>query len=326
MIRRPPRSTLFPYTTLFRSRCPGARDVAAARVDQAVGVSLACAVRGGIHLLDRLGTGWKPTAAPHAAAGRRAVSPLRERGVALMLVLWLIVVLGAIAVGVGALAREESNVVGNVRTRAAARYAAESGVLATRGRLQRALRAAQTPQDRVLVLRRFTEPPASGREEVLGATRFQAVVVNLNARLDLNGADGPMLVAFLGQFVGARRADALADALQDWRDEDDLVRPNRPEAAEHPRAGSPFRPTNRPLAGLDELTRILRVSDSLATRLAPSVTVQGDGRVDLNAAPESLPAAMAGVGPARAPVLLSTRAPAAGFDSPPLGWGGVRAG
>src|ERR1035441_8900320 len=31
MIRRPPRSTLFPYTTLFRSwlrerRCPGARD------------------------------------------------------------------------------------------------------------------------------------------------------------------------------------------------------------------------------------------------------------------------------------------------------------
>src|SRR3712207_7883060 len=25
MIRRPPRSTLFPYTTLFRSRSPGAR-------------------------------------------------------------------------------------------------------------------------------------------------------------------------------------------------------------------------------------------------------------------------------------------------------------
>src|SRR3712207_9153680 len=26
MIRRPPRSTLFPYTTLFRSRIPGVRD------------------------------------------------------------------------------------------------------------------------------------------------------------------------------------------------------------------------------------------------------------------------------------------------------------
>src|SRR6266511_5639827 len=29
MIRRPPRSTLFPYTTLFRSRCPGALEARA---------------------------------------------------------------------------------------------------------------------------------------------------------------------------------------------------------------------------------------------------------------------------------------------------------
>src|SRR3712207_8344197 len=28
MIRRPPRSTLFPYTTLFRSLCPGKRPAA----------------------------------------------------------------------------------------------------------------------------------------------------------------------------------------------------------------------------------------------------------------------------------------------------------
>src|SRR3954462_2419364 len=36
MIRRPPRSTLFPYTTLFRSRCPlsgcGGTDAAGARL------------------------------------------------------------------------------------------------------------------------------------------------------------------------------------------------------------------------------------------------------------------------------------------------------
>src|SRR6267378_4548181 len=31
MIRRPPRSTLFPYTTLFRSRCRCARHVASGR-------------------------------------------------------------------------------------------------------------------------------------------------------------------------------------------------------------------------------------------------------------------------------------------------------
>src|SRR5229473_6645280 len=31
MIRRPPRSTLFPYTTLFRSRCPAPRAHASRR-------------------------------------------------------------------------------------------------------------------------------------------------------------------------------------------------------------------------------------------------------------------------------------------------------
>src|SRR5258708_14670172 len=31
MIRRPPRSTLFPYTTLFRSRCTGANATIGAR-------------------------------------------------------------------------------------------------------------------------------------------------------------------------------------------------------------------------------------------------------------------------------------------------------
>src|SRR2546430_8465271 len=34
MIRRPPRSTLFPYTTLFRSRALGAEHPAARRMDR----------------------------------------------------------------------------------------------------------------------------------------------------------------------------------------------------------------------------------------------------------------------------------------------------
>src|SRR3712207_7140613 len=34
MIRRPPRSTLFPYTTLFRSRRPGASGGRAAQADR----------------------------------------------------------------------------------------------------------------------------------------------------------------------------------------------------------------------------------------------------------------------------------------------------
>src|SRR5947207_8503928 len=46
MIRRPPRSTLFPYTTLFRSHCPGGRPTrppgtVAARVLPTAGIHFA---------------------------------------------------------------------------------------------------------------------------------------------------------------------------------------------------------------------------------------------------------------------------------------------
>src|SRR5256885_12811199 len=42
MIRRPPRSTLFPYTTLFRSRRAGDEDLLAQRV----ALELSCLTRG----------------------------------------------------------------------------------------------------------------------------------------------------------------------------------------------------------------------------------------------------------------------------------------
>src|SRR5258706_7258323 len=59
MIRRPPRSTLFPYTTLFRSRAPaGARDVVDAQVR--------------VHPLERRG-------AERAAAQKRSAAPSSRR-------------------------------------------------------------------------------------------------------------------------------------------------------------------------------------------------------------------------------------------------------
>src|SRR3712207_7150095 len=45
MIRRPPRSTLFPYTTLFRSRTPPGRSAAATVGSTAHGSSMSSATR-----------------------------------------------------------------------------------------------------------------------------------------------------------------------------------------------------------------------------------------------------------------------------------------
>jgi general secretion pathway protein K len=224
-----------------------------------------------------------------------------------MLVLWLVVVLGAVAVGVAALSRGESAIVDNVRTRAAARYAAESGIVAATWRLKQLLRAAETPRDQALVFRRLDRVLADVQQESLGATRFQVTVEDLNARIDLNNADEPTLRAFFGQFVSAHEAQAFADALQDWRDADEDTRPLGAEAADYARAGSPFRPPNRPLQRLDEVLRIKGFSDALADRIAPYVTVQGDGRVNLNTASVPVLASLPGFDPATAADLAAQR-------------------
>src|SRR2546429_7351556 len=98
-----------------------------------------------------------------------------------MLVLWLIVVLGAIAVGVAALSRGAAGIVDNVRTRAAARYAAESGIVAATWRLEQLLRAAETPRDQALLFRRRDRVLPDPQHENIGPAQFQGILAGLHA-------------------------------------------------------------------------------------------------------------------------------------------------
>src|SRR3712207_8613879 len=67
MIRRPPRSTLFPYTTLFRSRQVGIRDL-----DRAAGCVLSAVAGKAVRNRDAIDRGIRVEIAP-AAHGENAV-------------------------------------------------------------------------------------------------------------------------------------------------------------------------------------------------------------------------------------------------------------
>lgn len=231
-----------------------------------------------------------------------------RRGVALMLVLWLLVVLGVVATAIVGASHAESTLVRNLRARASARYAAESGILVATTRLKQALAngALQQP-DRLF---------AALRDARLGEARFGIAVVDVNARLDLNRSDEDMLRAFFAQFTSDERAARIAAALADWKDVDDAPRPGGAERAEYAAAASPYVPRNAPLDRLDDLAHILSVGDSLAAVVAPYVTVESDGLIDVNSAPEPVLAALPGVGLARARALIARRAESDGFASP----------
>lgn len=230
-----------------------------------------------------------------------------QRGVALMLVLWVVVVLSAIASGVVIAARRQTAVVSTDRARATARYAAESGVEAVKAELRALFRRARSPEAQARVFERLEATVTEWGERPLGAARFQVVVADLGARIDLNAADEEVLLGLFSQFAGEDRAAALVDALEDWKDEDDEPRELGAEAAAYVRTDSPFFPPNAPLLRLDELTRIVGFDDALASELAPYVTVQGDGLLNVNTAPERVLAAVPELGPEGAGLIVSTR-------------------
>jgi general secretion pathway protein K len=230
-----------------------------------------------------------------------------ERGVALILVLWLVVVLGAVAAAVVSSTRSESHLALNARTRSGARYAAESGVVDGAAILQNAMASAFIPARQVQVLNSLGREFQDRQDVSLGSARFSVALVNLSARLDLNQADAASLLALFSQFTTVKQAGDVVDGLLDWRDADDVTRPNGAEKDDYIKAGSSYVPSNGYLSRLDDLRRVHGVTEKLALAVAPYVTVVGDLRVDVNAASEPVLSSIPGIGPAGAKAIISRR-------------------
>lgn len=230
-----------------------------------------------------------------------------ERGVALMLVLWLIVVLASVAAAAVSTVRRQSDVVVNLRAAAEARAAAESGVVVVLEELRIAFSATSDFADLPGAYPRMVGRLERLGQQALGKARFQVAVVDLNARIDLNRSDVTTLATFLGTFVGEGEARSLADALLDWRDPDGVPRPTGAEAEAYAASGSGFAPPDRPLRRLEELPHIAGFTEEIAAAIAPYVTVWGDGRLNVNTAPERVLAAFPGIGAQGASAVLGQR-------------------
>jgi general secretion pathway protein K len=201
-----------------------------------------------------------------------------ERGVALIFVLYLLITLGVIVAEVARGVRAEAAGVAAVRARSVGRYAAESGIAAGTVRIHQLLDSVTSLPDRVKGLRGMDADLARLGDMSLGRAKFRVTVVNLNARIDLNRATEPMLADFFRQFTGRQGAEAAVAAVK-----------------------------QEPLRRVGELARLPGVNQSLAFAVAPYVTVWSDGLVDINAAPESVLAALPEIGQAAAADLVRRR-------------------
>ena len=193
------------------------------------------------------------------------------RGAALLLVLWLVALLTAL---VGAYALT-------------ARIEALQGRVGSRGAMAQEIARAGMEYALVRVADRNPEThwQPNGRAY---AWRFdghdvQVRIIDETGKVDLNQADVPLLsrlMQVLGEPPDA--SDALAAAIVDWRDADDLGQPvGGAEDGDYAAAGRPYGAKDAPFETIAELEQVLGMTPDLYARLEPFLTLySGRGQPD----------------------------------------------
>lgn len=185
----------------------------------------------------------------------------RRRGVALILVLWIIVVLGGVAAAVTAGTRTTGDITANVRARAVARYAAESGVIAAVSAVQQGLESAGDDITRRQALLNNAERAIGDAASFeLGDALVQVVMVDVSARIDINAAPEEALAALFSRSGTGANAAMAARAV---RRHIDAV----------PGEATLFR-------SLDEAAAVPGVGRELIAATSQWLTVDGDGQVN----------------------------------------------
>jgi len=186
-----------------------------------------------------------------------------QRGVALVLVMWVAVLLTVIAGSFIVERRTEMLVVSNSVSMARAEAIADAGV-------QRAV---------FEIYRNDNSPDAWKRDGTRYSMTFDNTPVAVeirdeSAKIDINTAYEPLLRGLLvSSGLPDDEASRVLDAILDWRDPDDLKRPNGAEAPDYNAAGLLYKPANGPFQAIEELQLVLGMRPEIYRRIAPFITV-----------------------------------------------------
>ena len=200
----------------------------------------------------------------HSHPGQLAARMQRgQRGIALILVLWLTIMLTVIASGFAFSMRNEALSARNALSLARARAAADGAIERMAFELSRPRYPTAWASD--------GEPRKWSEDDV----EIVATAVDESAKIDLNAAPDMLLKGLLEHVAGTdpQATARITDAILDWRDPDDIKRPNGAEEADYRLAGLKQKPANAPFETVSELARVMGVTPAVYARIADSLTV-----------------------------------------------------
>jgi general secretion pathway protein K len=188
----------------------------------------------------------------------------RQRGIALILVLWLTILLAVIATGFAYSMRTETLAARNAVSLAQARGLADGAIMRVAFELLRPRTLAESWQADSVV--HYWDD---------GDAHVAANAIDESGKIDLNAASDALLKG-LFQSAGGLDVDAaqrVVDVIDDWKDADDLRRPNGAEAADYQAAGLSYKPANAPFESVAELQRVLGMTPTLYAAVADNLTI-----------------------------------------------------
>ena len=243
----------------------------------------------------------------------------RDRGIALLLVLWLTALLTVIAGGFAYAMRNEAMAARNTMSQAQGRALAD-------GAVQRMAFELMRPR----TLAEAWSPDGTVHTWAEGDARVNVNALDESGKIDINSAPETLLNGLLqtvGQ-VDAATAARLVDAIGDWKDPDDLRRPNGAEAPDYQAAGLSYKPANALFESVAEVQRVLGMTPAIFARLAGSLTVfSGMPGINPSYASRAVLMAVPGATDAIVDTYISQRNAALAARQPlpvfPLGGGGT---
>lgn len=234
----------------------------------------------------------------------------KRRGVALLLVLWLVALLAMVTIAASSSARGSTSLVSARRAAAVARSMAESGITVASKAIDDSLSGFAGDSTRRDNYLNALDAGTNGGRSALGTLQTDTLAdgawaiaaVDVSARLDVNNtsAEGLARLFASAMSIAAARAvgERIAASVRGEGLPDDSVSRAADARDSLARAllGAGARTTHlrRPIESLDELAGIANIDERTLAELAPLLTVDGDGNVNMRAAPQSVRAAASG--------------------------------
>lgn len=188
----------------------------------------------------------------------------RQRGIALVVVLWVSLLLAAMAGAFVLDTRTDVKIGWNMVETAKARALADGGI-------DLALDALTRPETGF-------RPDGGVRAVAVPGGELRVAAAAEIGKIDLNRAPAELLQAILaGVGVAPEEAARLVDTIEDWRDTDDLRRLNGAEDADYAAAGLGYGAKDAPFEQVDELRQVLGMTGAVYRALRPLVTVRSAG-------------------------------------------------